>query len=254
MRVLVFGFCVAVALMTFAQGDALAQADTDMFSRINSNLTATFPNKHLSIREGTNGDLNGDGIKDYAVVIVLDGNESQREERLVVLVGTSDGNFRPLSVSGQFCEPQKFYDLSIRNNSLFVESVNKADASAKNSFTLQFRFNLRVSDLELIGSETNEVEYDENSSYKVSVNYLTRVVKHSRLLGKSYIERRTTTNGIEEIVEHSRRSSWHKEATTHFDSFVLPRLQGFDCASDWEPSSAVYPSFYIDETFQVKRQ
>lgn len=240
--------------MMFVQGNALAQADTDMFSRIHSNLTAIFPDRHFSIWEGTNGDLDGDGIKDYAAVIVLDGNESRREERLVVLVGTSDGNFRPLSVSGQFCEPKKFYNLSIRSNSLFVESVNKADASAKNGFTLQFRFNPRVGDFELIGSETNEVEYDENSSYKVSVNYLKKVVKHSRLLGKSYFERRTTTNGIEEIVEHSRRSSRHKETTAHFDSSVLLRLQGFDCASEWMPGPAVYPSLYIDETFQVKRQ
>ena len=250
----IYSFCLAIALLVCAKGDALAQTVGDRFSQINSAIAAIFPNRHFSIWVGTDGDLNSDGIKDYAAVIILDGSENRHEERLVVLAGTSDGNFKPLSVSGQLCEPQKFYNLDIRRDSLFVESVQNADASAKYGITLQFRFNSRLGDFELVGNETSSYEYDENSSYIVSVNYLTSVVKHSRYLRKIYFERRTTANGIEEIVEHSRRSGRHKEAITHFDSSVLFRLQGFDCSSDLDPAPAVYPSFYIGEDFKVKRR
>ena len=164
-----------------------------------------------------------------------------------MFAGASDGSYTPISVSGQFCEPEKFYNMSIEGSALIVQAVSYADAARAASFTLQFRYNAKLNDFELIGMEEDSVEYDENSSYKVSVNYLTKVIRLSRHLGKSYIKRSTTADGIEKIVEYSRRSGKHKEARTRFANSTIFRLQGFECGGNSAPDTGVY----IDENFKV---
>jgi hypothetical protein len=211
-------------------------------------MSAVLPEKRFTIAVDTEGDINGDGINDYAAVIVLsDGKEGRREERLVVFAGASDGSYKPISVSGQFCEPKKFYNISIGMNALIVQAVSYADAARTASFTLQFRYKAKLNDFELIGMEEESVEYDDNSSYKVSVNYLTKVARYSRYLGKSYIKRSITADGIEKIFKYSRRSGKHKEAKTQFYNSTISRLQGFECGGNSAPDTVVY----IDENFKV---
>ena len=243
-------WCAALVLAVCVSNTATAQeaTETETLGQISAAMSGVFPGMRFSIWDGAAGDLNEDGIEDYAAVVVLpDGKEGRREERLVVFAGASDGSYKPISLSGQFCEPEKFYNLSISTNTLFVQAVSYADSARAASFTLQFRYNAKLDDFELIGRKDDSVEYDENSSYRVSVNYLTKVIRLSRHLGKSYIKRSTTADGIEKIVKYSRRSGKHREAKTQFDNSMLFRLQGFECAGYSAPDTGVY----IDEKFKV---
>lgn len=241
-------WCAVLLLSVCVSNTATSQDVVEKFGRIHAAISAAFPEKRFSISEGAEGDINGDGISDYAAVVLLsDGKEGQGEERLAVFAGAADGSYKPISVSGQFCEPEKFYKLSIGRSALFVQAFSYADAARAASFTLQFRYSAKLNDFELIGMEEDSVEYDENSSYKVSVNYLTKVVRYSRHLGKSYIKRSVTADGIEKIVEYSRLSGKHKETETQFSNSTIVRLQGFECGANNAPDTGVY----IDENFNV---
>ncbi len=214
----------ALVLSGCASCIAAAQDVAEKFSRIHSAIGAVLPEKSFSIWEGTEGDVNGDGVSDYAAVVVLEQKEGRREERLVVFAGASDGSYKPMSVSGQFCEPRKFYALSIGANSLFVKAFSHADAARAESFTLQFRYNAKLRDFELIGEESLGEDYESGSYYRVSTNYLTKTAIHSRHAGKRY-----------------------KEAKTRLNDTAILRLQGFDCSSYVAPDAGVY----IDENFKV---
>lgn len=241
-------WCAALVLSVYVANPAIAQDATETFGRIDAAMGRVFPGLKVSIWDGTEGDINGDGIRDYAAVVILpDGKEGRREERLVVFAGASDGSYTPISLSGQFCEPAKFYNLSIGKNTLFVQAIHNADATHAESFTLQFRYNAKLKDFELIGREEESVEYDENSSYKVSVNYLTKVVQYARHLDKKYIKQSTTAEGVEKIVEYTRPSGKLKEVKTRFENSTPFRLQGFECSANSAPDTGVY----IDEKFKV---
>jgi hypothetical protein len=243
-----FPWCAALVLSVCASSTATAHDAVEKSGRIHAAIGAVFPDSQFSIRGGNEGDMDGDGVNDYAAIVVLSGaKDGRQEERLVVFSGALDGGYKPISVSGQFCEPDKFYNISMEKNALIVQAVSYADASRAESVTRKFRYNAKISDFELIGREELSVGYDENSSYSVSVNYLTKVVRYSRHLGKSYIKRSTTADGGEKIVDYSRRSGKHKEIKAQFENSTIFRLQGFDCGGNSAPDTGVY----IDENFKV---
>jgi hypothetical protein len=205
-----------------------AQDLAEKFARVQAAINAVLPEKDFSIWERTEGDINGDEVQDWAAVVVHQPNVGSREERLVVFAGTSDGHYEPLSVSGGFCEPRKFYNLTIRKNSLFVQAVENADATSASSFTLQFRYNAKLKDLELVGEETLNENYEDGSYYRVSTNYLTKTVIHTRQSGKKKKEVVSRLNNAPAIL----------------------RLQGFDCSAHGSADSIVY----IDENFGVQEK
>jgi hypothetical protein len=174
------------------------------------------------------GDLNGDGRPDLALVLTGSKGDGPREERLVVLVGDAIGGHKVLSVSGELCHPSKFYNLDIKNGSVFVQSVEYADAARFSAFTLQFRYSSGRQDLELIGEQTDEEDYGGNSSYRTSLNYLTKLAIHTRQAGKRRKEARALLNT---------------------SSPALP-LKAFDCRSHAMTESPVH----IDEGFKVHRK
>lgn len=192
-----------------------------------SAIAPTFP--HLTfIWAMAEGDLNADGIPDLALVVTGQREENApREERLFVLTGNPDGGYRVLSVSDDFCHVNKFYNLEIVKNSVFVQGFGYADSVRASSFTLQFRYNAKLQDLELIGEQGLEENYEDGSYYRISVNYLTKTAIHSRHAGKR-----------------------HKEAKVRFNNGAILRLQGFDCSSHRLPDSPVY----IGDDFKVQRR
>lgn len=244
----------ALALLTCLSDVFGAQDVAEKFARIHQAIGAAFPEKQFWVWEGTEGDIDRDGIRDYAAVVVLEEKDGGRENRVVVFSGMSDGKYKSLSVSGRFCEARKFYGLTIGVNTLFVQVFSHADSAGSESSTLQFRYNEKLADFELVGREDRSTNYDENSSHKVSINYLTGVAIQARHLGTNYIERRYTADGTEEIVQHSRRSSKHKEVKTKFNSTVLFRLQGFDCPRYLDEDPAAILPIHIDEDFKVQRE
>ena len=184
--------------------------------------------RHLDLWVSAEGDLNGDGLLDLAVLLTGSKGEVPREERLFVLIGRTDGSYQVLSMSGEFCHPSKFYNLDIKNNSLFVQAVYYADAARFSGFTLQFRYNAKIKDLEHIGELQEDKDYSSDSYYRVSLNYITNSAIHSRRAGKKYKEvrgRLTDAPGI------------------------LP-LNGFVCSGYGMTSSSVY----IDDNFKVQKE
>lgn len=192
-----------------------------------SAIAPEFPHLNFiwSIAEG---DLDGDGVPDLALVVTGEkGEDGPREERLFVLTGNPDGSYRVLSVSNEFCHVSKFYNLDIGRNSVFVQAFEYADAIRASSFTMQFRYNSNLKDLELVGEETLSEDYEDGSYFRVSINYLTKTAIHSRQAGKR-----------------------HKEAKVRLNNTAILRLQGFDCSSHGSSDSTVY----IDENFKVQNR
>ncbi len=172
-------------LVLFWALSASAQ-DSDRFQRAFSELAPEL--RHLSFLWAvTTGDLNGDGIDDVAMVMTGSRrDDADREERLVVLAGQPDGNYRILSISGEFCHPAKFYNLDIKRNSLFVQAVEYADAARVSSYTLQFRYDARLRDFALIGNETVSEGYEDGTLDRLSTNRLTGETLHTiRQKGKT---------------------------------------------------------------------
>lgn len=248
-----------LAYLACAFGIGEAQEKTvNRVDKIHEAIDAVFPGGHFRAEQTTwaSGgiDFNGDGMNDLAVIAI--GGINNSEVRLLVLAGGVGGGYTPLSVSGEICHVNKWYNLSASTvgKSFEVEFFYSGDATQSSSSTLKFRYNARLNDFELVGREDQSTNHDENTSYRVSVNYLTKTVMHSRRLGKSYIERRTAVDGIEEIVEHSRQAGRYREVKAQFDSSALFRLQGFDCESYYKEDPAGVLPLYIEEDFTVRRR
>ena len=177
----------------------------------------------------TEGDLNGDGLADYAAIVTTPLTEGAAEpERLLVLAGAADGTYRLLSLSGQFCgvgRNGKFYELSISESSLIVKGVWVAEAERYSAFTLQFRYDRSMNDLQLVREQSESTE--DGQPYRVSFDYLTRAVVHRREDGKK-----------------------HKEVEAQLIKAAPIKLHAYQCFSQ----DALKPDIRIDQNLSVLRQ
>ena len=194
--------CASLSFVIFS---ATAFAQSNVFSSPEAATAALFLNKNPWVWTSTEGDLNGDGIKDLAMIITLDREGLPLEKRLLVLAGVSGGKYSPLSISSEYCDAQKFFGLDIKGSSLFVTEVHKAEGDSFITDTLQFRFNKKLADLELIGRENI---YESDKSYgRTSVNYPAGVtIVYERIHGR---------------IKEKERS--------RFATPPLARLNGFNC-------------------------
>ena len=184
-------------------------AQTTEFSSPEAAIAAMFPNEEYVEWTSAHGDWNADGAKDLAMILVRSGASTYDSSsiRLVVLAGMSEGKLTPLSVSSSYCSAQKFFNLEAKGRSLFVSEVHKSDSDGQATNTLQFRFNSKLGDFELIGREDVWESFHENIYGRMSVNYL---------------------NGAS--VEYERLGGRVKEKTNNrFSVSQLARLSMFDC-------------------------
>ena len=195
---------LAIGLAAAATG---AYAQAPAFARPDAAIAAMFPQQTFVEWTSTTGEWNGDGVPDLALVLNEVNGPSDRpmEIRLVVLAGTPGGQYTPLSASASYCRAQKFFNLEAKGASLFVTAADKAEGDALGTTTLQFRFNPRRGDFELIGKES--VWTSGKDGGRSSVNYLS---------GKFITSKR---------VKGRLKASQEKR-------FVVPALavlKGFDC-------------------------
>ncbi len=176
---------------TLALSSALAAAATGAyaqapaFARPEAAIAAMFPQQTFVEWTSTTGDWNGDGVPDIALVLneVNGPTDKPMEIRLVVLAGTPGGQYTPLSASASYCRAQKFFHLEAKGASLFVTAVDKAEGDALGTTTLQFRFNPRRGDFELIGKES--VWTSGKDGGRSSVNYLSgKFINSKRVKGR----------------------------------------------------------------------
>lgn len=206
---------LSISILLCMQSLCAFAEDTPIQQKALAIIAPQFP--HLkSVWAIAEGDLNGDGIHDLALLLTgQKGENDPREERLFVLTGNPDGSYRLLSVSAEFCHPSKFYNLDIKKNSLFVEAVEAVDATGISSYTLQFRYNAKLHDVELIGREENSHSYkrEENSDGD-----------------KEDYEDRTSSNYLTgKIIHTTKRGGKTTTTTERITSPAHPRLNGFSC-------------------------
>ena len=173
---------LAISLAAAATG---AYAQAPAFARPDAAIAAMFPQQTFVEWTSTTGEWNGDGVPDLALVLNEVNGPSDRpmEIRLVMLAGTPGGQYTPLSASASYCRAQKFFNLEAKGASLFVTAVDKAEGDDLGNTTLQFRFNPRRGDFELIGKETVWTSGKDGS--RSSVNYLSgKVITSERVKGR----------------------------------------------------------------------
>lgn len=173
---------LAIGLAAAATG---AYAQAPAFARPEAAIAALLPQHTFAEWTSTTGDWNGDGVPDLALVLNEVNGPSDRpmEIRLVVLAGTPGGQYTPLSASASYCRAQKFFHLEAKGTSLLVTAVDKAEGDDLGSTTLQFRFNPRRGDFELIGKET--VWTSGKDGGRSSVNYLSgKFITSERVKGR----------------------------------------------------------------------
>ena len=176
--ILAFAISLAAAVTS-------ANAQTSAFARPEAAVAALFPQRTFAEWTSTTGDWNGDGVPDIALILneVNGPPDRPMEIRLVVLAGTPGGQYAPLSGSASYCRAQKFFNLEAKGASLLVTAVDKAEGDALGTTTLQFRFNPRRGDFELIGKET--VWTSEKDGGRSSVNYLSgKFITSERVKGR----------------------------------------------------------------------
>lgn len=196
--------CASLALLSLA---ITAFAQADVFPNPEAATGALFPNKKFDQWVSTEGDLNGDGIKDLAMILTHYPEDGPLEIRLVVLAGVPGEGYLPLSISSRYCVAQKFYNLKSEGPSLFVYEMHKTDGDGEVTNTLQFRFNKKLDDLELIGRENIYESFQDKSYGRTSVNYLAGMtIVYKRIHGR---------------IKATKRS--------RFAAPPLARLSGFDC-------------------------
>lgn len=212
--------------VTLAASASLAAAEESRVSiKVQAALKTAFPDEAFSIWNAEAGDVNGDEIEDLSLILTRPDDPGPRKERLAILAGHLDGSYSMLAVSNQFCNARQFYNLSIKGKSLLVTGYS----SASSHFNLQFRYNDKRKKLELIGEDEVSENEMEKSSYRMSINHLTKKISYSR-----------------------RKGNRNKEETVYMKSPDLISLQGFDCTTYREKDKE--RNFYIDEDFVFRRR
>ena len=204
-----FRVLILFLVLSAGSADAFADANSASVWQLALSVIPSEYRRYDGIWAFEQGDLNGDGIPDVAMVLTDSPSDGRPEERLFVLAGNLAGGYSVLSVSDEFCHPRQFYNLSIAKNSLFVQAVEKADGAGVVSYTLQFRYNAKQSDLELIGKEVHIESNGASGEQRTRFDYLT---------GK--LTRSTTKSGRVKVVSE------------RFVTQPLQRLNGYVCVAE----------------------
>ena len=189
-------------------------------------LSTLFPNQKPSVWSSACGDLNNDGIDDWALVLIGERVNVQNNETLAVLFGNPDGTFSVPAVSDEFCHVHYHYNMSIEQNILSVQGFPNLHGS---SYTLVFKYNTQLGNIVLVGEEHIEGDDERNSLYGASADYLNQ-----------------------EIIYFRTENNKHKEVKKQLKKRNLIGLQGFSCETYNENFQELY--FYIDENFNFITQ
>lgn len=213
----------AFVFLSIGSWNASAQ-ELSMHLSVMATIKAQFPERDFNIWSDAKGDLNGDGIPDLALVITASNMESEREERLVVLIGNKDKSYSLLSASDEFCHVRYHYNLDVHKRSLNIRGFSNLHGS---SFGLQFKYNDKRKDLELIMDDVIDESEDGNSFSSMRINYLDKKIIYSR-----------------------KQNKRHKEVVVKFAASEPRGLRGFNCGNYGEDLKE--RNFYIADDFSFK--
>jgi hypothetical protein len=161
-----------------------ARAQSD-FSGIDAFKKATLKGED-SISVEAKGDLNGDGVEDWAGVIHRQKQDSIPTSQLYVLLGTAQGSYRVAEKSKEAEIPGMgccwVENLEIRRASIYIQN-NAKTASTMEAATHQFK--LYNGEWRLVGVRIYYIDQAKDTSTDTDMNLLTGAVTEKRQKGES---------------------------------------------------------------------
>ncbi len=154
-------------------------------------ISAKFPGFHADQGELAFGDINADGIGDFAALV----NDTGGHRRVVVFLGKPGGGYAYLDISGDtFAHPRVFDQVEIRSGSLFLHRDGSGGCCSH--WSEDYQFKMRGGKLVLIGLElasfspADDAQSAESAS-GTSVNLITGDVVRWKSGGKKRTERKS---------------------------------------------------------------
>lgn len=151
------------------------------------------------------GDLNGDGLSDYAIKLVetaveQDGNPAARQRALVIVFGTKDGEFSRAAVNDKLLQCTRcggaFYGVVESPANVKIEKgvlVIDQDHGSREvtNTTYRFRYDLASRKFVLIGFDFSDADRATAGVVSESTNYSTGVRIVTRSKGGKDVKSRT---------------------------------------------------------------
>ncbi len=193
-------------------------------------LQHQFPSSKLDQELIVLGDLNKDGLTDFATLL---GDPSGEEElKIVAFFGKSGGGYQIVSLSPDIEHGGRASVwIEIKKQSLFLHRSGSGGCCS--DWVEVFQFKIRDNDLVLIGEEHSVFargdELSEYGDYGKSVNFLTNEVRHWRKSGKK-----------------------RKDIVKKFAPFGLTKLRSFNYRVHESRLLKEVPG-YIDASFTFKQ-
>ena len=183
---------------------------------------------NVSVREFVLGDLNQDGIKDYATLIYTPTSikdEATEQLQIAVFFGQKNGDYKLNAVSDNIYPHHRITEgLEIKNQSLYL---SRGGTNYDSVFNEVFQFKMRENNLTLIGETSSQVaNRDKANDFGKSINYLTGKVTFWRLMGKK-----------------------RKEVTKSFSIIATEKLSAFNYEK-YSSKTLKVPQGHIDEKFK----
>jgi hypothetical protein len=162
-----------------------ATASQAEFSSIDAFLKANLKAEDKLSLEAR-GDLNGDGLEDWAGVIERQKSEHERTTQLYALLRLGQGGYRVAEksqeepISGAGCCWVE--DLEITRSSVYIQN-NAKDGDNMRTATHQFK--LHQGEWRLIGVRITDLEISSDTSIETDMNLLTGAVIEKRQKGEN---------------------------------------------------------------------
>ena len=179
---------VLISALVGVLGPMVASAQTEFPSTDAFVKSVVTGKSDLSVE--AKGDLNGDGLVDWAGVIRREKGDFLSTYQLYVLLRTSGGGYRVAETSTEAEIPGMgccwVEDLRIARSSIYIQN-NAKTAATMEAATHQFK--LHGGQWRLIGVKIYYIDHSSNTSTETDVNLLTGLVIEKKQKG----ERRPTT-------------------------------------------------------------
>ncbi len=151
-----------------------AHAETTTASTSYGSVSDFLHKTNSQLRVELKGDLNSDGLEDWAGVVFRETDEENNIHiKLVILTRSPDGRY-VASVSTKEAEDQKngsdWWDVEIKKSSIYINLHGKT-CCEYSSTMYQFSFYKNI--WRLVGIESNRSNLEELSSEKISINMIT---------------------------------------------------------------------------------